>query len=80
MLFRSKESIEYALAHRKEALEYALEFGRGIDSKTGDQFVGMYVNDLTVDLGLRAERGLRLLFEEGVQKGILPKPVNLEFV
>ncbi len=75
-----KASIEYALAHREEALEYALQYGRGIRPKLGDQFVGMYVNDYTVELGLRGEAGLRKLFEEGCSKGILPHPVQLDFV
>ncbi len=75
-----KASIEYALQHRQEALEYALQYGRGIHHKLGDQFVGMYVNDYTVELGPHGEAGLRKLFEESVSKGILPHPVRLDFV
>ncbi len=75
-----KESIEYALAHRKEALEYALEFGRGISENLGDRFVGMYVNHYTVELGDKGEKGLRKLLEVGHQKGILPKLITPEFV
>ena len=51
-----KESIQYALSHRQEALAYALQYGRGINERLGDQFVGMYVNDYTVDLGREGER------------------------
>lgn len=75
-----KESIEYALRHRKEALQYALQFGRGIDEKAGDRFVGMYVNDLTVDLGGRGQAGLKRLYQEAYAQGILTQEVALEFV
>ena len=75
-----KESIEFALAHRKEALEYAMQYGRGIQEKDADRFVGMYVNDLTVDLGPRGEEGFRRLLDEGFSAGILPKKINLDFV
>ncbi len=75
-----KTSIQYALDHRKDALDYALQYGRGIKEKLGDQFVGMYVNDYTIELGPRGEAGLKKLFEEGVSKGILPRPVQLDFV
>ena len=75
-----KASIEYALAHRKDALRYALEFGRGISENLGDQFVGMYVNHYTVDLGTKGESGLARLLAAGYEKGILPRPIKLEFV
>lgn len=75
-----KESIQYALANRKPALEYAKQYGRGISDDLNDRFVGMYVNDLTVDLGKRGEDGFRKLMDLGFEKGILPKKVNLEFV
>lgn len=75
-----KESIEYALAHRDEALAYALQYGRGIGKDLGDRFVGMYVNHYTVDLGAKGEKGLAKLFEVGHAKGILPKLIKPEFV
>lgn len=75
-----KESVQYALDHREEALEYALEFGRGISTQLGDQFVGMYVNDFTVELGERGEAGLQKLLDVGFEKGILPKKVQVPFV
>lgn len=75
-----KASIEFALAHRKEALDYALQFGRGIQEKLGDEFVGMYVNDLTVDLGPRGEEGLKQLFEFAWERGLLGRKVVPEFV
>lgn len=77
-LFRA--SIEYALNHRKEALEYARRFGRGIAEDLNDRFVGMYVNDFTVDLGPKGEAGFRRLLDEAYQWNIIPKKIDLEFV
>ena len=75
-----KESIEYALSHRKPALEYAMQYGRGIAEPDADRFVGMYVNHYTVDLGARGEEGLCRLLSEGYEKKILPKKIELDFV
>jgi 1,4-dihydroxy-6-naphthoate synthase len=75
-----KESVEYALAHRTEALEYALQYGRGISAQLGDQFIGMYVNDFTMELGREGQNGLTKLLELGYQKGLLPKRVQPVFV
>ncbi len=75
-----KRSIEYALKHRAPALDYALQFGRGIKRSLGDQFVGMYVNDDTVDLGKKGKEGLMKLLQMGYEKGILPKRVTPAFV
>lgn len=75
-----KESIEYALTHRKEALEYARQYGRGIAEDLNDRFVGMYVNDYTVDLGQSGEAGFRRLMEEAYRHQIIPKQVHLEFI
>lgn len=77
-LFR--ESIQYALDHRHEAMEYALQYGRGISMDLGDRFVGMYVNDLTVDLNLKGRQGFQRLLDEGYKKGILPRPIQISFV
>ncbi len=77
-LFR--ESIEYALSHRREALEYALRFGRGISEDLNDRFVGMYVNDRTVDIGEDGEAGFRALFEMAYSNKIIPGKINLEFI
>ncbi len=74
------ESIRYALDHRDEALDYALRFGRGISSKLGDRFVGMYVNDYTLDLGQKGMAGFERLLSEGYQAGLLPKIIVPEFV
>ena len=77
-LFR--ESIEYALAHRKDALAYALRYGRGIDEGLGDKFVGMYVNDQTVEIDGRGIAGFERLLAEGYEKGILPEKIRPDFV
>jgi 1,4-dihydroxy-6-naphthoate synthase len=75
-----KESIEYGLAHRQPALEYALQFGRGLDRRKADTFVGMYVNDWTLDFGPRGREAVRQLLARGHAAGIIPKLVEPEFV
>ena len=75
-----KESIDYAMVHRGEALEYALQFGRGIDAKKGDRFVGMYVNDYSLDLGEKGKKALEILFECGWEKNLLPRRVEMNDV
>jgi 1,4-dihydroxy-6-naphthoate synthase len=73
------DSIAYALSHRQEAVEYALQFGRGLDRARTDRFVGMYVNDLTLAYGDRGRRGLERLMSEAFEKGLIPHPVVVEF-
>lgn len=75
-----KESIEYGLKHREEALDYALHFGRGVDAHTADQFVSMYVNDWTLDYGERGRQAVQTLLDRGFEKGLLPRHVQAEFV
>ena len=75
-----RESIHYALEHRDEALAYALRYGRDLDRGLADQFVGMYVNDWTLDYGPRGREAVRRLLEEGHRAGVIPKPVAVEFV
>jgi 1,4-dihydroxy-6-naphthoate synthase len=75
-----KESIRYGLAHRDEALAYALNYARDMDLKLADQFVGMYVNDWTLDYGPRGRAAVRRLLEEGHKAGVIPSPVAVEFV
>jgi 1,4-dihydroxy-6-naphthoate synthase len=75
-----KESIRYALTHRREALDYALRYARDMDVALADQFVGMYVNDWTLDYGDRGRAAIRKLLGEGHRAGIIPNPVELEFV
>ena len=68
-----RESIQAGLDHRAEALEYALQFARGMDPRTSDTFVGMYVNDRTLDMGDEGIRSIRLFLEEGAKIGIVPR-------
>jgi 1,4-dihydroxy-6-naphthoate synthase len=72
------DSIAYALEHRAEAVEYAMQFGRGLDRARTDRFVGMYVNDLTLDYGERGRAAVLRLFADSEQAGLLPH-VNVEF-
>ena len=67
-----RNSIEYSLSHREEALDYALTFARDMPRETADKFVGMYVNELTLDLGERGKRGIELLLTEGADHGLIP--------
>jgi 1,4-dihydroxy-6-naphthoate synthase len=73
------DSIAYGLAHRDEAVSYAMQFGRGLDRVRTDRFVGMYVNDLTLDYGDRGREAVVRLIGEASAAGLLPKPVNVEF-
>ena len=73
------DSIAYALSHRAEAVEYALQFGRGLDQAKTDKFVGMYVNDLTLAYGDRGRRGLERLMTDAYERGLIPQRVAVEF-
>jgi 1,4-dihydroxy-6-naphthoate synthase len=75
-----RQSIEYGLAHRQEALEYALRYARDMDMSLADRFVGMYVNDWTLDYGPRGRAAVQRLLEEGYKAGVIPAPVAVEFV
>jgi 1,4-dihydroxy-6-naphthoate synthase len=75
-----KESIRYSLEHREAALAYALQYARDMDRDLADRFVGMYVNDWTLDYGPRGREAVRRLLEEGHRAGIIPSAVNVEFV
>ncbi|MGI8785625.1 MAG: MqnA/MqnD/SBP family protein [Acidobacteriota bacterium] len=73
-------SIQYALDHRPEALDYALEFARGMDPKLADRFVGMYVNDLTLDYGERGRHSVQFLLDEAFRSRIIPTAVRARWV
>ena len=75
-----KASIEYGLAHRQEALDYALQYGRDLNTSQADKFVGMYVNDWTLDFGPRGREAVREFLAQGHAAGILPELVAPEFV
>jgi 1,4-dihydroxy-6-naphthoate synthase len=72
-------SIRYGLAHRDDALQYALSFARGLDRGQADRFVGMYVNDWTLDFGERGRRAVDVLLERGYQAGVIPHRQIPEF-
>lgn len=75
-----KESIEYGLAHKKEALEYAMKYGRGIGEDVGEKFVLMYVNKYTQDLGDRGKAALEYLFDRAYDKGIIKEKPRLDIL
>ncbi|MSR06346.1 MAG: ABC transporter substrate-binding protein [Gemmatimonadetes bacterium] len=75
-----KASIVYALAHRESALTHALQYARGLDRGDADKFVGMYVNDFTVDYGDRGRKGVSELLGRAAKAGIIPGPVSVTFV
>jgi 1,4-dihydroxy-6-naphthoate synthase len=75
-----RESIKYGLEHRESALQYALSYGRGLDEEKADRFVGMYVNDWTLDFGERGRQAVALLLERGHAAGAIPQLVRPEFV
>jgi 1,4-dihydroxy-6-naphthoate synthase len=74
-----RKSIEYALAHREEALNYAMQFARDMEVEVADKFVGMYVNDRTLGYGETERKAVQLLLDMGHEKKIIEQPVRLEF-
>jgi 1,4-dihydroxy-6-naphthoate synthase len=75
-----KQSIAYGLEHRGQALDYAQGYGRGLDRAKADQFVGMYVNDWTLDFGARGRAAVKELLKRGYEAGVIPHLVEPEFV
>ena len=75
-----KESIEYALSHQEEALNYAMQFARELDQGLAEKFVGMYVNHYTVDGGELVSKAVQKLLEMGHDAGLIPRKVPVEFV
>lgn len=75
-----KASIRYSLDHRQDALTYALQYARDMDRDLADRFVGMYVNDWTLDYGPRGRAAVARLLEEAHRAGVIPQPVQVEFV
>jgi 1,4-dihydroxy-6-naphthoate synthase len=74
-----KDSIQYALDHRDEALQYAMQFARDLDTASADKFVGMYVNDRTVDYGSDGREAVSRLLDMGHKAGIISKPAKLDW-
>jgi 1,4-dihydroxy-6-naphthoate synthase len=75
-----RESIQYALDHREEALAYAMQFARDLDPQLADKFVGMYVNERTLDYGPDGREAVRKLLQMGHRAGIIPHEARVEFV
>jgi 5,8-dihydroxy-2-naphthoate synthase len=75
-----KKSIQYGLDHREEAMAYAIQFSRGLDTHRVDRFIGMYVNDLTLDYGREGKQAVKKLLSEAFKKKIIPQRVALEFI
>jgi len=75
-----KKSIQYGLDHREEGMAYATQFSRGLDPSQIDRFIGMYVNDLTLDYGPDGREAVKRILDEAYEKKIIPKKVPLEFV
>jgi 1,4-dihydroxy-6-naphthoate synthase len=75
-----RASIKYGLDHRAAGVEHALPLGRGLDRALADKFIGMYVNDLTLDYGERGKKGVREFLDRAHHAGLIPAPVELEFV
>ncbi len=75
-----RQSIQYSLDHRPEAVEYALQFGRDLDRDLADQFVGMYVNHWTLDYGQRGRDAITTLLKRGADAGLVPAIEKLEFI
>jgi len=75
-----KQSIQYSLDHRDEAVEYALQFGRDLDRNLADRFVGMYVNHWTLDYGPRGREAIRRLLSAGASAGLVPPVPDIDFI
>ena len=75
-----RESIQYALDHREEALAYAMQFARDLDPQLADKFVGMYVNERTLDYGSDGREAVRRLLDMGHTAGIIPRAASVDFV
>ena len=75
-----RESIDYALEHHAEALEYALQFARDMDPRLAEKFVGMYVNHYTADAGEEIPKAVQILLDKGFEAGVIPTRVEAEFI
>jgi 1,4-dihydroxy-6-naphthoate synthase len=74
------DSIAYGLDHRTAALDHSMQYARGLERDKADTFVGMYVNDWTLDYGERGRQAVRLFLERGVDAGVIERPITVEFV
>jgi 1,4-dihydroxy-6-naphthoate synthase len=74
-----RESIAFGLGHRGAALDHALQYGRGLDRARADRFVGMYVNELTLDYGPRGREAVQRLLDDAWRSGLIPRQIAAEF-
>jgi 1,4-dihydroxy-6-naphthoate synthase len=75
-----RETVRYSLAHRQEALAHAMRFARGMETAIADRFVGMWVNDMTLEMGPRARQAVQELLDRGFAQGLVPRKVTVDFV
>jgi 1,4-dihydroxy-6-naphthoate synthase len=75
-----RDSIQYALDNHDEALNYAMQFARDMDTRQAEKFIGMYVNHYTVDCGELVPRAAQRLLDLGFERGLIPHRANAEFV
>ena len=75
-----RETVRYSLDHRREALDYAMGFARGMAPEIADRFVGMWVNEMTLDCGERGRRAVQALLDRGHEAGVIPNRVTVDFV
>jgi 1,4-dihydroxy-6-naphthoate synthase len=75
-----RDSIQHGLEHREEALAYAMQFARDLDHDMANKFVGMYVNERTLNYGEDGREAIRKLLTMGHERGIIPHPVKVDFV
>ena len=75
-----RDSIQHGLEHRDEALAYAMQFARDLDQDMANKFVGMYVNERTLNYGEDGREAIRRLLTRGHERGIIPHPVKVDFV
>src|SRR5690606_19797423 len=74
-----RESIAYALEHRAPALAHAMQYGRDLNESQADEFVGMYVNQRTLDYGPDGRRSVQLFLDRGYEEGLIPRRVQVDF-
>jgi 1,4-dihydroxy-6-naphthoate synthase len=75
-----RDTVRYSLDHRPQALEYAMTFARGMETGIADRFVGMWVNEMTLDCGERGRKAVQLFLDRGHEAGVIPKRVVADFV
>jgi 1,4-dihydroxy-6-naphthoate synthase len=75
-----RETVRHSLDNREKALEYAMSFARGMDPKVADRFVGMWVNDMTLDIGERGREAAQTFLDRGHEAGLIPDRVVIDFV